>query len=94
MKNFNFNIEIRINDRFFLGGSLILRGFNIKGVGFYSEGEFSGQRFSYIGYCSDYRFREELLYIFIYMYSVFFSKFIVKFIYSNLRYFILRKILL
>lgn len=42
MKNFNFNIEIRINDRFFLGGSLILRGFNIKGVGFYSEGEFSG----------------------------------------------------
>lgn len=47
MKNPNPNTEIRINDRFFLGGPLTLRGFNTKGVGPHSEGESSGQRPSY-----------------------------------------------
>ena len=39
MKNPNPNTEIRINDRFFLGGPLTLRGFTTKGVGPHSEGE-------------------------------------------------------
>lgn len=50
MKNPNPNTEIRINDRFFLGGPLTLRGFNTKGVGPHSEGESSGQWPSYIGH--------------------------------------------
>lgn len=94
MKNPNPNTEIRINDRFFLGGPLTLRGFNTKGVGPHSEGESSGQRPSYIGHCSDHRLREELLYIFIYMYSVLPSKLTAKLTYSNLRYLTLRKTLL
>lgn len=42
MKNPNPNTEIRINDRFFLGGPLTLRGFNTKGVGPHSEGNALG----------------------------------------------------
>lgn len=42
MKNPNPNAEIRINDRFFLGGPLNLRGFNAKGVGPHSEGNALG----------------------------------------------------
>ena len=30
--------EIRINDRFFLGGPLTLRGFNLNGVGPHADG--------------------------------------------------------
>lgn len=32
------NKEIMLNDRFFIGGPLNLRGFNVKGVGPHSEG--------------------------------------------------------
>lgn len=42
MKNPNPSTEIRINDRFFLGGPLTLRGFNTKGVGPHSEGNALG----------------------------------------------------
>lgn len=38
VKNPNPNEEIRINDRFFLGGPLTLRGFNARGVGPHSDG--------------------------------------------------------
>ncbi|KAK7479741.1 hypothetical protein BaRGS_00029017 [Batillaria attramentaria] len=34
--------EVRINDRFFLGGPLTLRGFNMKGVGPHSDGNALG----------------------------------------------------
>ncbi|XP_048728187.1 sorting and assembly machinery component 50 homolog [Ostrea edulis] len=37
VKNPNPNEEIRINDRFFLGGPLTLRGFNARGVGPHSD---------------------------------------------------------
>lgn len=82
MKNPNPNTEIRINDRFFLGGPLTLRGFNTKGVGPHSEGESSGQWPSYIGHSVGHRFCEELLYIFIYMYSVLPNKLTAKLTYT------------
>lgn len=83
MKNPNPNTEIRINDRFFLGGPLTLRGFNTKGVGPHSEGESSGQWPSYIGhtglvidsvrsYCT----------FFIYMYIVLPNKLTAKLTYT------------
>ncbi|ESP04678.1 hypothetical protein LOTGIDRAFT_135720, partial [Lottia gigantea] len=42
MRSLNLKNEIRINDRFFLGGPLTLRGFNIKGVGPHSDGDALG----------------------------------------------------
>lgn len=80
MKNPNPNTEIRINDRFFLGGPLTLRGFNTKGVGPHSEGESSGQWPR--SHCVGHRFCEELLYIFIYMYSVLPNKLTAKLTYT------------
>lgn len=50
MKNPNPSTEIRINDRFFLGGPLTLRGFNTKGVGPHSEGESNVQQPCYRGH--------------------------------------------
>lgn len=39
MKPLATNNELKINDRFFLGGPLTLRGFNLKGVGPHSDGK-------------------------------------------------------
>ena len=39
MRPLHPNDEIRINDRFFLGGPLTLRGFNLKGVGPHMDGQ-------------------------------------------------------
>ena len=39
MRPLHIKDDIRINDRFFLGGPLTLRGFNLKGVGPHSDGE-------------------------------------------------------
>ncbi|XP_041366176.1 sorting and assembly machinery component 50 homolog [Gigantopelta aegis] len=42
MKSLDTKKEILVNDRFFLGGPLTLRGFNIKGVGPHSDGNALG----------------------------------------------------
>lgn len=42
MKSLEPNKEILINDKFFLGGPLTLRGFNLKGVGPHSDGNALG----------------------------------------------------
>ncbi|KAK6191273.1 hypothetical protein SNE40_003004 [Patella caerulea] len=42
MRSLNTKNDIKINDRFFLGGPLTLRGFNLKGVGPHSDGNALG----------------------------------------------------
>lgn len=42
MKPLATNSDLKINDRFFLGGPLTLRGFNLKGVGPHSDGNALG----------------------------------------------------
>ncbi|XP_076450152.1 sorting and assembly machinery component 50 homolog [Babylonia areolata] len=42
MRPLHMKDDIRINDRFFLGGPLTLRGFNMKGVGPHSDGNALG----------------------------------------------------
>jgi outer membrane protein assembly factor BamA len=39
MKSLNPNKDVNIGDRFFLGGPLTLRGFNMKGLGPHSDGK-------------------------------------------------------
>ena len=38
MKSLDLNKELLINDKFWLGGPLTLRGFSMKGVGPHSNG--------------------------------------------------------
>lgn len=39
MKSLDPTKDLRVNDRFMLGGPLTLRGFNLKGVGPHSDGK-------------------------------------------------------
>lgn len=48
MKSLKPEEPLRINDKFFLGGPLSLRGFNIKGAGPESQGN-SGRIFYFVG---------------------------------------------
>ena len=48
MRPLEANKELMINDKFFLGGPLTLRGFNLKGVGPHSDGKYF---FTFVQYC-------------------------------------------
>ncbi|KAL5006426.1 hypothetical protein ScPMuIL_015232 [Solemya velum] len=49
MKSLDPSKDVKINDKFFLGGPLTLRGFNLKGVGPHSEGNALGADAYWLG---------------------------------------------